>query len=68
MILCQRLGMHLVVDETNAMTTYSPDDMSNPTPFTSVLNIEKDGIIELDLCHVVHAIGKVSLILALSQF
>ena len=59
MMLCQKLGMHLVVDETHAMTTYSPDDVSNPTPFTSVLNIEKDGIIEPDLCHVVHAVGKV---------
>jgi hypothetical protein len=59
MILCQKLGIHIVVDETYALTSYSTDDMSNPTPFTSVLNMDKNGVIDLDLCHVVHAIGKV---------
>ena len=57
--LCQRLGIHLVVDETYAMTTYLCDDLLNAIPFTSVLSIEKDGLIDMDLCHVVHAIGKV---------
>jgi 1-aminocyclopropane-1-carboxylate synthase len=59
MALCQRLGIHLVVDETYAMTTYASDDLLDPIPFTSVLSIDKTDLIDLDLCHAVHAIGKV---------
>jgi aspartate/methionine/tyrosine aminotransferase len=59
MRLCQKYKIHLVSDEIYAFTTFPSDDIPNPTPFVSLLSIKNDGIIEPELCHVVHGMSKV---------
>jgi hypothetical protein len=59
MRLCQTYQIHFISNETYALTTFSTDDVPNPTPFTSILNIDKTDIIDPGLCHVVHDIGNV---------
>src|SRR5208282_4470668 len=58
-LLCQKYQIHFLSDESDALTTYSTDDIPNPTRFTSLLSIDKTGIIDPSLCHVIHGIGKV---------
>jgi hypothetical protein len=41
------------------LTTYPTQDIPDPTPFTSLLSIDKEGIIDPKLCHVVHGMSKV---------
>lgn len=62
MRLCQKYQIHLISDEIYALTTFPTKDIPNPTPFTSLLSIEKDGIIDPSLCHVVHGMSKVGCI------
>lgn len=57
--LCHKHQIHFLSDESDALTTYSTDDIPNPTRFTSLLSIDKTGIIDPSLCHVIHGIGKV---------
>jgi aspartate/methionine/tyrosine aminotransferase len=59
MRLCQKYKIHLISDEIYALTTFPTKDIPNPTPFTSLLSIEKEGIIDPSLCHVVHGMSKV---------
>lgn len=66
MRFCQKHQIHLISDEIYALTTYATDDIPNPTPFTSLLSIPKDGIIDASLCHVVHGMSKVSHFLRIS--
>jgi aspartate/methionine/tyrosine aminotransferase len=60
MRLCQKYQIHLLSDEIYALSTFSTKDVPNPTPFTSLLSIDKTGIIDPALCHVVHGMSKVS--------
>lgn len=57
--LCQKHQIHFLSDESDALTTYSTDDIPNPTRFTSLLSIDKTDIIDPSLCHVIHGLGKV---------
>jgi len=59
MRLCQKYKIHLISDEIYALTTFATEDIPNPTPFTSLLSIDKTGIIDPELCHVVHGMSKV---------
>jgi 1-aminocyclopropane-1-carboxylate synthase len=59
MRLCQKYQIHLISDEIYALTTFPTDDIPEPTPFTSLLSIAKEGIIDPSLCHVVHGMSKV---------
>ena len=60
MRLCQKYKIHLLSDEIYALTTFPTDDIPEPTLFTSLLSIEKEGIIDPSLCHVIHGMSKVS--------
>jgi len=60
MKLCQKYQIHLLSDEIYALTTFATRDIPNPTPFTSLLSIDKVGIIDPSLCHVIHGLSKVS--------
>jgi 1-aminocyclopropane-1-carboxylate synthase len=62
MRLCQKYKIHLISDEIYALTTFATDDIPNPTPFTSLLSIDKTGIIDPELCHVIHGMSKVRLV------
>ena len=68
MRLCQKYQIHLVSDEIYALTTYPTEDIPNPTPFTSLLSIPKEGIIDPRLCHVIHGMSKVSAHICASNF
>jgi len=59
MRFCDKHQIHLVSDEIYALTTFPTDDIPNPTPFTSLLSIPKDNIIDPTLCHVVYGMSKV---------
>src|SRR5271154_455108 len=59
MRFCQKHQIHLVSDEIYALTTFPTEDIPNPTPFTSLLSIPKDNLIDPSLCHVLHGMSKV---------
>jgi len=59
MRLCQKYKIHLLSDEIYALTTFPTDDIPDPTPFTSLLSIPKQDIIDPSLCHVLHGMSKV---------
>jgi aspartate/methionine/tyrosine aminotransferase len=59
MRFCQKHQIHLVSDEIYALTTFPTEDIRNPTPFTSLLSIPKDNLIDPTLCHVLHGMSKV---------
>jgi 1-aminocyclopropane-1-carboxylate synthase len=59
MRLCQKYDIHLLSDEIYALTTFPTKDNSHPVPFTSLLSIDKAGIIDPSLCHVIHGMSKV---------
>jgi aspartate/methionine/tyrosine aminotransferase len=59
MRLCQKYQIHLISDEIYALTTFPTDEIPEPTPFTSLLSIPKDNIIDPSLCHVIHGMSKV---------
>ena len=59
MHLCQKYQIHLLSDEIYALTTYPTNDIPHSVPFTSLLSIDKTGIINLSLCHVIHGMSKV---------
>jgi aspartate/methionine/tyrosine aminotransferase len=60
MRLCQKYQIHLLSDEIYALTTFSSDDVPDSVPFTSLLSIDKSGIIDPALCHVIHGMSKVN--------
>jgi aspartate/methionine/tyrosine aminotransferase len=59
MRFCQKHKIHLISDEIYALTRFQTDDVPNPTPFTSLLAIPKEDIIDPSLCHVLHGMSKV---------
>jgi len=59
MRLCQKYKIHLISDEIYAFTTFATEDIPAPTPFVSLLSIKKDGLIDPELCHVIHGMSKV---------
>ena len=59
MHLCQKYQIHLLSDEIYALTTFVSKDIPDPVPFTSLLSINKTGIIDPSLCHVIHGMSKV---------
>jgi hypothetical protein len=59
MRLCQKYKIHLLSDEIYALTTFPTDDIREPIPFTSLLSIDTEGIIDPSLCHVIHGMSKV---------
>ena len=59
MRLCQKYQIHLISDEIYALTTFPTDDIPNPEKFVSLLSIPKEGLIDPQLCHVVHGMSKV---------
>ena len=59
MRFCQKYQIHFLSDEIYALSTFESKDIRNPVPFTSLLSIDKTGIIEPNLCHVMHGMSKV---------
>ncbi|CRG86154.1 putative inactive 1-aminocyclopropane-1-carboxylate synthase-like protein 2 [Talaromyces islandicus] len=53
MILCQKLSMHLISDELYGLSVWDNPEYENPTPFTSVLSIDTENLIDPQKVHVV---------------
>ena len=60
MRLCQKYQIHLISDEIYALTTFPTEDVPNPDRFVSLLSISKVGLIDPQLCHVIHGMSKVT--------
>ncbi|BFZ63142.1 hypothetical protein YB2330_004262 [Saitoella coloradoensis] len=58
MRLCQEYDLHLVSDEIYALSVFPTKENPNPTPFTSVLSIDPNGLISPWRMHVVHGMSK----------
>ncbi|KAF4467806.1 aspartate aminotransferase [Fusarium albosuccineum] len=44
--LCGKLGLHLIVDEIYALSVFENPEMDDPVPFTSILSINPDGLMD----------------------
>ncbi|KAJ0418812.1 pyridoxal phosphate-dependent transferase [Aspergillus carlsbadensis] len=58
MQLCQKLGMHLISDELYGLSVWNNPESTDPTPFTSVLSINTDGLVDPQLVHAVWGLSK----------
>jgi aspartate/methionine/tyrosine aminotransferase len=52
MRFCQKYRIHLISDEIYAMSIFTNTEVPDALPFTSVLSISKEGIIDEELVHV----------------
>lgn len=57
MKLCQRHQIHLISDEIYACSVFESEE-PEATPFTSILSIDPQGLIDLDLLHVEYGFAK----------
>ena len=55
---CSKHSIHLISDEIYALTVFDSGEPT-ATPFTSVLSIDFDGIIDPNLVHVMYGLSKV---------
>lgn len=60
MELCQKYTIHLVSDESFALSVWAPESIENHSQFCSVLAINMDGIINPSLVHVLWGLSKAS--------
>ncbi|OJJ03415.1 hypothetical protein ASPVEDRAFT_63137 [Aspergillus versicolor CBS 583.65] len=58
MKLCQKLNMHLISDELYALSVWDNPEYENPTPFTSVLSIDTENLIDPEKVHAVWGMSK----------
>jgi len=59
MRFCQKHNLHLITDEIYALSTWTNPDFPDAPGFTSVLSVEKDGLIDPSLVHVLWGMSKV---------
>lgn len=55
---CARHNLHLIMDEIYAQSVFENPYAPNATPFTSILSIDLDGVIDSNLVHVMYGISK----------
>ncbi|KAL2809108.1 pyridoxal phosphate-dependent transferase [Aspergillus granulosus] len=58
MRLCQKLGIHLVSDELYGLSVWNNPAVNDPTPFTSVLSIDTESLVDPQLVHAVWGLSK----------
>ncbi|KAE8381470.1 pyridoxal phosphate-dependent transferase [Aspergillus bertholletiae] len=56
--LCQKLNMHFISDELYGLSVWHNPEYENPTPFTSVLSIETENLIDPQKVHVIWGMSK----------
>ena len=59
MRLCQKYQIHLLSDEIYALSVWSNPENPQTEGFTSVLEIDMEGLISADLVHVFWGLSKV---------
>lgn len=59
MNLCQKLDLHLISDELYGISVWDNPEMKNPTPFTSVIAINTENLIDPRRIHAVWGLSKV---------
>ncbi|PCD34742.1 hypothetical protein AU210_007339 [Fusarium oxysporum f. sp. radicis-cucumerinum] len=52
MRLCGKLGLHLIVDEIYALSVFENPEMDDPVPFTSILSLSAEGLMDPRKVHV----------------
>ncbi|RKK91473.1 hypothetical protein BFJ71_g10839 [Fusarium oxysporum] len=59
MRLCGKLGLHLIVDEIYALSVFENPEMDDPVPFTSILSLSAEGLMDPRKVHVQWGFSKV---------
>lgn len=59
MRLCQKYNIHLVSDEVYGLTVFETDN-KDAVPFTSVLSLVGEGLIDKNYLHVLYGMSKVN--------
>lgn len=59
MKLCQKLDLHLISDELYGISVWDNPEMQDPTPFTSVIAINPENLIDPRRIHAVWGLSKV---------
>lgn len=59
MRFCSRNGLHLISDEIYALSVWDNPCLPDATPFTSVLSINLEEVIDPSMVHVVWGLSKV---------
>ncbi|KAF5686669.1 aspartate aminotransferase [Fusarium denticulatum] len=58
MSLCGKLGLHLIVDEIYALSVFENAKMRNTVPFTSILSLQANGLMDPRKVHVQWGLSK----------
>ncbi|EWG42653.1 hypothetical protein FVEG_04406 [Fusarium verticillioides 7600] len=58
MSLCGKLGLHLIVDEIYALSVFENAKMRNAVPFTSILSLQANGLMDPRKVHVQWGLSK----------
>ncbi|XEU96143.1 hypothetical protein FSHL1_001428 [Fusarium sambucinum] len=58
MKLCQKHSLHLLCDEIYALSVWKNDSVPNAPEFTSVLSIDTNGLIDVNLVHALWGMSK----------
>ncbi|KAF5677489.1 aspartate aminotransferase [Fusarium circinatum] len=58
MSLCGRFGLHLIVDEIYALSVFENAKMQNAVPFTSILSLQANGLMDPRKVHVQWGLSK----------
>ncbi|PON21693.1 hypothetical protein TGAM01_v209431 [Trichoderma gamsii] len=58
MRLCDKLGLHLISDEIYALSVFENPKMPDPVPFTSILSINTQGLIDQRKVHMLWGLSK----------
>lgn len=59
MSLCGKLGLHLLVDEIYALSVFENCEMEDAAPFTSILSLNAEGLMDPRRIHVQWGLSKV---------
>ena len=59
MRLCGKLGLHLLVDEIYALSVFENSEMDDAVPFTSILSLNAEGLMDPRKVHVQWGFSKV---------
>lgn len=59
MRLCDKYGLHLISDEIYGLSVFENPEMKDPVPFTSILSINAEGLMDPRKVHMQWGLSKV---------
>ena len=68
MRLCGKLGLHLVSDEIYGLSVFENPEMQEPVPFTSILSLSPEGLMDPKKVHMQWGLSKVRVFLLSHYF